>query len=617
MSAAVPYLSAVSRLAAALAALLVVWHAPPATAQHAAPRNSRTVAADSARTARTAPDSTRPARKAVRRVPTALDSALARVRRVRIPQGAHPPLDARLAGVVWTVPAGRADAVRDLVAMREAGVRAVRTDVVADTLVLGVASRLGIALWQDLPVVGLPARLLVAQADSAERVLRDALARGARYPAARHYGLARTSDTSDPAARSYVERLAAVVRAAGARSYYVTRFPDHDRSRTLVDIVLLDARDADPAAMLARWRARYPDVPVGLGAVGAGVRPGREGGWRTLGSEAAQARALETHLTALMELPQPPAVAFVYRWRDAGPDADRRLRGAEVTGIRYGLHAADGTPRAARRVAAGMFTGTQRVFAFDAGRAAADRAASPLLVAGWGLALLLGLFYAGAPKLSALAPRYFGRRDLYREAVARGYDLSTGETGGLAALLVVTVGVTLSSSLRALGRTDALVAATAGWPPAAQTAVLDLATQPFVLAAVLSLAYATWLLLVVLWLNVVSGRRRLRAAQALSLAVWSRWVWVPLMALSLVLASASPETATLLAPTVLILGALVEIVASYRSMLDLVVVSNVSPPRALLVGFGLPAALAVAGATWLAVQAGPQLSFLWHLATRT
>ena len=596
------------RLAVVLAALA----SAPVAAQGVSP-SARGPRADTVQGA--VADSLRP--RVARRAPTALDSALARVRQVRVPRGAHPPLDARLAGVVWTAPEDRAAAVRDLVAMREAGVRAVRTEVVADTLLLGVASRLGIALWQDLPAVGLPARLLVAEAGAVERVLRDALARGARYPAARHYGLARTSDTSDPAARSYVERLAGVVRAAGARSYFVTRFPDHERARALVDVVLLDARDADPVAMLARWRARYPGVAAGLGAVGAGVRPGREGGWRTLGSEAAQARALETHLTALAELPEPPAVAFVYRWRDAGPDADRRLRGPEVTGIRYGLLAVDGTPRAARAVAAGLFTGTQRVFAFDAGRAAADRAASPLLIAGWGLALLLGLFYAGAPKLSALAPRYFGRRDLYREAVARGYDLSTGETAGLAVLLVATVGVTLSSALRALGRTDALVAATAGWATAAQTAVLDLATRPFSLAAVLALAYATWLMLVVLWLNVVTGRRRLRAAQALSLAVWSRWAWVPLMALALVLASASPASATLLAPTVLVLGAVIEVVAAYRSMLDLVVVSNVSPPRALLVGFGLPAAVAVAAAVWLTVQAGPQLTFLWHLATRT
>lgn len=587
-----------------LVAVLSLSAAASAQAPRPAPEADTTVRADTA--------AATPARPR-----TALGVALAGVDSVRVARGPFPALGPALAGVVWSVPASRAQAVRDLVAMRRAGVRAARTDIVEDTLVLAVASRLGIALWQDLPVVGQPAAFLVRDAARLEAVLEQALARSQPYPAARHFGLARASDTSDRAARSYVERLSAAVRRAGAASYYVTRFPYTDRCAALVDVVLLDARDSDPVAMLAQWRLRH-DTPAGLGAVGTGVRPGRDGGWRTAGTEAAQARTLENQMVDLLTLAEPPAVTFVYRWRDAGPEADARLRGAEVTGIRYGLHDAAGAPREAFAVASGFFTGRQRVFAFNAGAAVgANRVASPLLLLGWGLALSLGLFYAGAPKLSALAPRYFGRRDLYREAVARGYDLSATETAGLAAVLVVAVGVVLSATLRALGRTDALTAAMAAWSPEAQAGLTDLVGRPFALVVVAALAYAVWLLLVLLWLNVISGRRRLRPAQALSLAVWSRWGWFPLMAASLVLAGVSPQTATLLAPAVLALGLLVEVVAGYRSMLDLVSVSNVSPPRALLVGFGVPFALAVAGVVWLAVTAQAETGFLWHLATRT
>ncbi len=602
------------RLVLLLACLAASVAAQPAAAPRVAPAVAGTAVADSAMADTLAAVPVRPR--------TALDAALARVASVRLPRGAFPALGPQLAGVVWTQPESRAQAVRDLADMRAAGVRAVRTEIVADTLLLAVASRLGIALWQDLPVVGRPAAFLMRGLPDAEAVLREAVARGRRYPAARHYGLLRASDTSDRAARPYVERLAAIVREAGAESYYLTRFPDSDRCAALVDVVLLDARDADPVAMLARWRARAAatggDTPAGLGSVGTGVRPGREGGWRTAGTEAAQARALEDAMVALLTLSEPPAATFVYRWRDAGPDADRRLRGAEVTGLRYGLRADDGTPREALAVATGFFTGRQRVFAVDAGRAVGEmRVGSPLLLLGWGLALMLGLFVAGAPKLSALAPRYFGRRDLYREAVARGYDLSTGETAGLAAVLVGVVGVVLASTLRALARTDALTAATSAWSPEAQARLADLVGRPFALVAVVALAYAAWLLFVLLWLNVVSGRRRLRPAQALSLTVWSRWMWFPLMALALVLAGVSPQAATLLAPAVLGLGVLVETVACYRSMLDLVVVANVSPPRALLVGFGIPFALAVAALVWLGVTAQAETTFLWHLATRS
>ena len=57
------------------------------------------------------------------------------------------------------------------------------------------------------------------------------------------------------------------------------------------------------------------------------------------------------------------------------------------------------------------------------------------------------------------------KRDLYREAVQRGFDLSAAGTAGLGLGLAFAVGVAGAAILRALGRTDALVAATASWSP--------------------------------------------------------------------------------------------------------------------------------------------------------
>ena len=531
------------------------------------------------------------------------------------------PLDPALAGVVWRMPGSTSAAVRDLVAMRRAGVRAVRTGVVEDAAVLAAADRLGIAVWQDLPVESLPAPFLLARLDSAAAVLARVLERSRPYRSARHVGLARASDTSDRSARPYFERLTALVRergAPGTQTYYVTRFPDDDQASATVDLVLLDARDADPVALLERWRARR-ETPAGVAAYGSGVVPGREGGWRTRGSLAAQGRGLETAIDALLGLADPPAVAFVYRWRDIDEDAVRRDQRSEVAGTRFGLLDDAGRPRPAFDVASGFFTGRQRVFAFDAGTETAKvRQASPLVFLGWFLMLGLGLFYAGAPKLSALAPRYFGRRDLYREAVSRGYDLSTAQTAGLAVGLCLGAGIVGTSILRALGRTDALVAATSAWTPEAQLRLTDLLGQPLVLVLVLALVYGTWLLLNLLWLNVLAGRsRRLRPAQALSLTVWSRWAWLALMVLALLLVGLPPHLATTLAPVLLGLTLLVETVASYRMLYDLGEVIRLSPARALLVGFGVPFLLAVAGFVALAVAGQAETTFLWHLATRS
>ena len=275
-------------------------------------------------------------------------------------------------------------------------------------------------------------------------------------------------------------------------------------------------------------------------------------------------------------------------------------------------------PRPALDVAAGFWTGRQRVFAFDAGsEARQERRASPLLLIGWGLVLGLGLLYAGAPRLSSLAPRYFGRRDLYHEAVARGYDLSAAETTGLALALTLAVGVVGASALRALARTDALVAATASWSVGAQAQLTGLLGKPLALVGVLALGYAAWLLLTLLWLNLMNGRRRrLRPAQALSLAVWCRWAWLPLMIGSLLLGSIDAGLATVLAPAVLGIGLLIEIVAGYRMMGDLHRVTSAPPARALLIGFGVPFLLALTGLVVLSISSSDEIGFLWHLATR-
>ncbi len=537
-----------------------------------------------------------------------------------VARGPFDPLPPALAGVVWNAPDSTAAALDDLLAMRRAGIRAVRTGLVADTLVLRGASLLGMSLFQDLPVEGLPATFLVSETQAASRMLAEALERARPYAAARFFGLARASDTSDPRSRPYFEALTDLAHrdgAPGTKTYYVSRFPSSDRAARTVDFVLLDARDVDPLAVLRRWRRQH-ETPAGLASFGTGVVPGRDGGWRTPGSKAAQARTLENALDALLALETPPVAAFVYRWRDAAEDAVERDQRAEVTGTRFGLLGDADATRPAFDVASGFWTGRQRVFAFDAG-APAERElrASPLLLLGWGLVLGLGFFYAGAPRLSGLAPRYFTRRDLYREAVARGYDLSVVETAGLAVGLAVAAGVVGAAVLRALARTDALIAATASWSADAQARLTSLLGHPLLLALTLALAYGAWLVLVLIWLKLMVGRRRLRPAQALSLAVWSRWGWFPLMVIALVLGGIDAHLATALAPALLGLGLLVEFVAGYKTMWDLEAVTHAPPARVVLVGFGVPFLFAVAGLIWLALSARAEVGFLWHLATRS
>lgn len=552
-------------------------------------------------------------------------AALARIEAARAnPDGLSPrgPLAAwprALAGMVWSAPDDRAAALDELLAMRRTGVRVVRTGLIADTLVLRAGDLLGLSFYQDLPIANLPAPALLDTLAYAERLLGESLARAQGYQSARHYGLTLYSDTSDPRARPYFERLASLAQTQGpdgVQVYYLSRFPASDRCAALVDLVLLDARDGNPAAVLAQWRERQ-ETPAGIGSFGAPVRPGRDGGWRLPGTQASQARILESGLGGLLEGP-PPAVFFVHRWRDGRADAALDQR-AEVQGVGYGMLDEDGRSRLALDVVAGFYTGTQRVFAFDAGTTAPEaRTAAPLVLMGWLIIIGLGLLYGFAPRFGTLASRYFGRHDLYRESIQRGYDLNAGLNVALGLGLVIAAGIVGAASLRGLGRTDALATAISGWAAENQARLTDLLGIPFALVGVIALLYVLWLLFNMIWLLILAGRRyRIRPPQALTLVIWSRWSVFALMVGAMLLATMPPRTATAFVPVLLFSALIAEVVATGRMLVDFGNVARVPMQRAVLVGYWAPLG-AIATVLLVGFLFGrAELGFLWHLATRS
>ena len=567
-----------------------------------------------------------PAREAFQRILVAAADSMGPIAVI----GPLAPMAPQLRGMVWQRPDSLDAALDDLLEMRRMGVRAIRTPAIEDTLLLRAADVLGIAFYQDLPIANLPAPHLIDTLSFAERTLTEMLRRAQLFRSARHFGLAQYVDTSDPRARPYFEGLAQLVREqgpTGSQSYYLTRFPNDDRCDHTVDFVLLDARQADPVALLGRWRNRH-DTPAGIGAFGAPVRPGNEGGWRKEGTPTAQARALENGLGGILERPSRLTALFIYRWRDAAP----RLRGgririggmdqrAEVEGIVYGLNGAepDSLERPALDVVRGFFTGTQRVFAFDAGNVVSEtRTAALMVFVGWLLLMGMGMLYWLTPRFGVLSSKYFGRHDLYRESIQRGYDLNAGLNAMLGLALSLAGGVAGASVLRALGRTDALSTAVSSWTLDAQARLNQLLGEPLLLVLLLALCFGLWLLFNIFWLYVLTGRRhRIRAQQALTLVVWSRWPVVLLMIWAMMLAAMPPRAATALAPLLLFVWLGVEIVATGRMLNDFAHVTRVPMQRAMLLGYGAP--LGVIGVILIVLFIGGQaeLGFLWHLATRS
>ncbi len=537
--------------------------------------------------------------------------------------GPLPPMAAVLRGMVWQPPDSLHIALDNLLAMRRMGVQVIRTPVIRDTLLLRAGDVLDIAFYQDLPIANLPAQYLLDTLRFAERTLTEMLRNAQRYRSARHFGLAKFADTSNPASRPYFERLTQLIRTQGpegSQAYYLSRFPDDDRCDQTVDFVLLDARQDDPLSVLERWRHRSL-TPVGIGAFGAPVRPGKRGGWREIGTLAAQARTFENGLGRINALSILPQALFIYRWTDAGSRIANMDQRAAVEGFVYGLHGAksDSLARPALDVVRGFFTGTQRVFAFDAGRTmSATRTAAGMVFVGWLLLMGMGMVYWLTPRFGSLSSKYFTRHDLYRESVQRGYDLNAGLNAMLGVALSLAGAIAGASALRALGRTDALSTAVSSWSLDAQARLNELLGEPMLLVLLIALCYSLWLLFNVFWLYVLTGRRaRIRAQQALTLVVWSRWAIVLLMIWAMMLSAMSPRTATALAPLLLFAWAGIEIVATGRMLNDFAHVTRVPMQRAMLLGYGAPLAVMALILITLFVGGKAEMGFLWHLATRS
>ncbi len=83
-----------------------------------------------------------------------------------------------------------------------------------------------------------------------------------------------------------------------------------------------------------------------------------------------------------------------------------------------------------------------------------------------------------------------------------------------------------------------------------------------------------------------------------------------------VLLAAQTEETLRWVPLLLSLWVLAEIVAGVRMLYDFGRVTRVSMPRALVLGLGVPFVFAIALGVGALLVAQPELSFLWHLATR-
>ena len=434
-----------------------------------------------------------------------------------------------LKGMVWTPPGDRIQAVQDLYAMAGAGVEAVRTDFFRNDEVLDIADTLGLHIYLDLPLSHLSVSGLADTLASAQASLDAALDIARRHSSIRAIGLAGHSNTSDPAACAWFERLSSRLREAAPdiSTYYVTLFSEDDACADAVDFVLMDVLDRpDPSA----WIEKAGMPSVGVGALGTGVRYDGPRGLLAPFSPERQARYFEDTLPELFD--SSLQAVFVYRWRD------RPSSGMASDPIRYGLHTPDGRTRAAFEVISGVFSGRRTVFAFDEGTPPPEPFPWVILF-GWMIILAFGAGYAFSPRFRYMLPRYFRSHAFFVEAVYTKRESLPGINFVAFFMLVMTSGSTGVLILYNLAVTDAFMVAMHHLPPFVKSFVGQMIDKPvlcFLLAGgihalILEIWAITWSLLLRL------GSRVVRIRQVFMLIAWAHWPYLLVMAGAMVASS--------------------------------------------------------------------------------
>jgi hypothetical protein len=284
----------------------------------------------------------------------------------------------------------------------------------------------------------------------------------------------------------------------------------------------------------------------------------------------------------------------------------------------YGLHDQGRAPRPATKVVRGLYTGRQHVFAFDAGSAPPGR--FPWLVlAGWGLVAVLGGIYASASRFRGLAQRYFASHSFYRDAVREG---RTGRLGAASVVPLAVIGgcagLVVTVFLLAVQQTGPFVQMLRGASGQTQGGVMMLLQHPWVAILIVAAFYVICLGGWAVFLSLAtSGSYKLGPTQTLMLVTWPRWPVLFLAAGAVVATTLPPGWGLPVSSLLLAAWVLVSIAGSARTLYDFAQMTDVSLTWAPALALLNPVLLAVVMVFFAVLEFLPEMTFLWHLATRS
>lgn len=555
-------------------------------------------------------------------------------------QQSWPPADP-LRGVVWTPPAGIADATADLAEMYAIGVTAVRVPGPARGPILTMADSLGVAVFQDLDVANVPAARLEQREDRLSARLEELLDQSVGHASAAFFGLGEGVDTSDPRACPILARLTATVkrRLPFARTYYVTHFVEDDACGGSVDFRLADRfvstdmvdalRSGVGAGVFFRSDAGQqnaalrdagaPDAGaldvgvLGVGALGLARHPDAGTGLVRRFTAESQARYLENALDVLLgDEVQDLAAVFVYRWRD-GPSL---APASAIVRDRFGLVDSLGGATPAFRVVRGFYLGTERAFAFPYGEPKTPDSSWYVLLL-WATIGVIAIAYATGPTFRQVAARYFGAHGFYREAVIEGRDVLPFVNLLLLLSASVMLGIGVAAVTGTFVRTHTAAVLMSWIPSGTRPVAAVLVESPWLLILFVACLHALWY---TIWTSALSLASRAGnvtlPAQILMLIVWPLW---PMLILGMI-GSIIPGTAAHPRSTIVqvfVLGVVVTyLVASIRTVIDYQKVARVPWYVAAPLGLLSPLGIVLVLRAGIALSFAPELTFLRHLLLR-
>lgn len=518
-------------------------------------------------------------------------------------------------GVVWDEPFP--PTVSDLVEIHQAGVQAIRLPILEDDALLYTADTLGLHLFQDLPVLHLPAGVLLDTLEYAKNWLNRARWMSLRFASAQRFGVSTKSDTSTPYACGYFESLSEW--APELILYYISAFPIQEQCSSHVDLVLLDTRGAsDFEEIIGSWQHA---TPIGLAGLGKRVATDAYGLYQE-DSPQSQARFLEDHLPSLLGNGS-LTVVFVYRWRDPPSSL-----------FQWGLIDGMGRKRPAYEVVQGIYTGTQYIFAFDWGEPprqvmlwpvgyrviqSGGSMPWPLILAWTSLMLIvfLSMWYRRFPAVmwNYIMNLYPHRETLYRESALLGsvsfvYVIAQG-------LLVAGVALILLEAYRNLQVIEAI---TELLSPSVRDQIFNLVSKPGLLILVVVAIYLMWNLIFSLF-----GAWRARQPEGIPVENFfvinamnhtSFWMMVPMV---MVAPALDPKPFQILAHILAFTWVFLSIYCNIRSARNFSALSRSRYVHSTKLSlYSVPVLLFILGIVLLCLPGTREyIAFWWHLSFRS